>query len=320
MHPPHRGDGPSRRRSGDLVEVTVHRHLTPAHRREIEQFLLDHGASDDHLVPDHVLADLHADALSRVITAHRPSGDGPVLVGCALLATSPELQRLAVAAPADTAAALVERALAERLADLPMQWWIHGVPSPLETLATEHGFAADRELIQMTCDLPIATTATLPTRGFEPGRDEDAWLSLNNRAFVGHGEQAGWNRETLRRRMDTPWFDPVALRILELDDEMAGFCWTKIHTELQPVTGEIYVIAVDPRLHGRGLGREMTCAGLDWLTARGITRAMLFVDGTNQAARTLYRDLGFTTARRDRSYVHPPGGFHAEAPHSVPVH
>jgi mycothiol synthase len=81
------------------------------------------------------------------------------------------------------------------------------------------------------------------------------------------------------------------------DGQLAAFCWTKVHDEMTPPVGEIYVIGVDPDLHGRGLGRELTLAGLDWISDHGITEAMLFVDGGNVTALRLYGRLGFETRR-----------------------
>jgi mycothiol synthase len=88
---------------------------------------------------------------------------------------------------------------------------------------------------------------------------------------------------------------------------MAGFCWTKVHADEDPPLGEIFVIAVDPAFHGRGLGRGLTLAGLDHLTDRGLTVAMLYVEADNDVALGLYRDLGFTIHHRHRWYRGPAG-------------
>jgi mycothiol synthase len=69
------------------------------------------------------------------------------------------------------------------------------------------------------------------------------------------------------------------------------------------VIGEIYVIAVDPDHHGRGLGRQLTLAGLDSMSRRGITEASLYVDADNVAAVALYDALGFTIHRTRRAFA-----------------
>ena len=55
----------------------------------------------------------------------------------------------------------------------------------------------------------------LRLRAFRPGRDEDAWLSVNSRAFAHHPEQGGWTRTDLAEREASDWFDPAGLLIAE---------------------------------------------------------------------------------------------------------
>jgi mycothiol synthase len=139
-------------------------------------------------------------------------------------------------------------------------------------------------------------------RAFRPGQDETAWLVANNRAFAGHPDQGGWDRETLLTREREPWFDPAGFLLHELDGRVAAWCWTKVHAAAHPPLGEIYVIGVDPEFQGRGLGRALAWAGLDHLAGRGLTTGMLYVDGDNTPALALYRSLGFTLHQVDRTY------------------
>jgi mycothiol synthase len=182
-------------------------------------------------------------------------------------------------------------------------WWVDDPTAADLAFAAAHGFEPQRSLHEMRRTLPLDRHATVETRDFVPGADDEAWLTINNRAFAAHGEQGGWTSETLALRLAEPWFDPAGFRIHEIGGRIAAFCWTKLHHEHDPVIGEIYVIAVDPDHHGRGLGRQLTLAGLDSMSRRGVTEASLYVDADNVAAVALYDALGFTIHRTRRAFA-----------------
>lgn len=158
-----------------------------------------------------------------------------------------------------------------------------------------------RDLLHMRRSLP-ADPSGITTRGFDVETDADALIEVNNRAFAWHPEQSGYSRDRLEAAMAEVWFSADGLRILELEDRIAGFCWTKIHSDHDLVLGEIYVIALDPDFHGRGLGGPMTLAGLEWLSSQGITTAGLYVESDNYAAVRTYDRLGFVVHSINRAY------------------
>jgi len=171
-----------------------------------------------------------------------------------------------------------------------------------DRVAAAHGLRRDRDLYQLRRALPTGIPADLEWRPFEPGRDEAAWLEVNNAAFASHTEQGEWTPEVLAEREALDWFDPSGLLLHEDRGRLDGFCWTKVHTDHDAPLGEIYVIAVAPWAQRKGLGRRLTLAGLELLAQRGIGTGMLYVDAANSRAVKLYVDLGFTLDHVDRAY------------------
>ncbi len=186
--------------------------------------------------------------------------------------------------------------------------WIFGANGADDTDLGALGLVGSRGLHEMRVPLPIDEKPQWPpgvtVRTFVAGDDEDGWLVVNNRAFDNHPEQGGWIKETLARRMREPWFDPSLFFLASDHDGLAGYNWLKVH-EAQgddPALGEIFVIGVDPRAHGIGLGRALALEGLAAVADRGLTTGSLFTAADNEPALRLYRSLGFTVHRTDRAY------------------
>ena len=194
--------------------------------------------------------------------------------------------------------------------------WSHGDLASARKLAKENGLTRGRTVLQMrrplTQHLPELRT-DIGLRTFLPGLDDQAWLDLNNRCFVGHPEQGAWTLENLHQRMHEAWFDPSGFLLASKDQHLAAFCWTKIHGAHthshdgqaehghDPI-GEIYAMGVDPDFQGQGFGRAITIAGLAHLRRKGLMSAMLYVDAENTAAIKLYSNLGFLEWGRDVMY------------------
>jgi len=185
-------------------------------------------------------------------------------------------------------------------------WVSEPTPAHLEIVA-RLGLLDHRLLHQMKRPLPLTDVPPglrgLRTRPFVVGRDEDALLELNRRAFAAHPDQGHMTRAQLEDRLAQPWFEPAGCLMHEVDGRLAGFCWTKLFAEYEPPLGEIHIIAVDPDFAGHGLGPRLVVAGLDHLAARGAGEGVLFVEGDNDGAFGMYQRLGFTVTRTDRAFA-----------------
>ncbi len=282
-------------------------------------------AAGDHALSEQARrARAHGEVVAVVVTVGGGDSGGPMVAGYGQLrlpaheagaGAEPLAEGEVVVDPAADRASVLP-ALLVGLADeadrrrRPVRLWITRPDDAVDAAARTCGFAAERDLLQLRCPLPLTVAAPdhRRTRSFHPGQDDEAWIEANNRAFAGHPEQGRWDHTTLVERMAEPWFDPDGFRVLDADGDVgiAAWCWTKMHSTTTPPMGEIYVIGVDPSAQGRGLGRLLAVDGLDWLAGRGLTTGMLYVDAANETARDLYASLGFTEHHRDRAYLRSP--------------
>ncbi|MEU6645412.1 mycothiol synthase [Saccharomonospora sp. NPDC046836] len=214
--------------------------------------------------------------------------------------------------------------------------WAHGDHPAAARLAERFGFTRARELLVMhvavaRADWPEPTPPEGVTlRTFVPGRDEQAVIDVNARAFDWHPEQSAFSVAQLREAETQDWFDADGFFLAEnAAGQVVGFHWTKVHpanperfggrpeedTAARSASvaggggrrvGEVYVVGVDPAAQGGGLGRTLTLAGLRYLRERGLGQVILYVEGDNAPAIAVYRRLGFDIHEVDVQYALNP--------------
>jgi mycothiol synthase len=193
--------------------------------------------------------------------------------------------------------------------------WSHGDHPAAAKIAERFGIARERELKIMRRSLvePLGEVVVPPgvtIRGFEPA-DEADLLEVNATAFAHHPEQGHMTHEDFRERSSESWFDPAGLLLAVPDQRtdgprLLGFHWTKVHRDEDPPYGEVYVVAVNPKAAGRGLGTVLTGAGLEHLRDQGLDSVVLYVDGDNDPAIAVYTNLGFEVERTEVQYRGTP--------------
>ena len=203
----------------------------------------------------------------------------------------------------------------------PLWVWAHGDLPAARALAAHRGYERARVLLQMRRELAGVDADPRPALPegvqvlpFRPGRDEEAWLRVNARAFAGHPEQGRWTLEDLRLREAEAWFDPAGFLLAWRGDPDAGGTllgshWTKVHPPGDAgdeAVGEIYVLGVDPDAQGLRLGRALTDLGLAHLRGRGLREVLLYTEEDNVAAVSLYERSGFRRYSVDVSWRRDP--------------
>jgi mycothiol synthase len=208
--------------------------------------------------------------------------------------------------PPTTASDVTERLLETAKADARRRgpkrilYFLHNPTPDDERLAIAHAFTPSRELLVLR--RPSASSDLAPSDGppivpFRPGVDEQAWVTLNARAFADHPEQGAWEIDDLVQRESTAWFDAAGFFCCWIDGRLAGSCWTKIHDGPERL-GELYVVCVDPDVQGLGLGRRLVRHAIAYLSEAGVAAAILYTESENDPAMGLYTSVGFTPSSR----------------------
>ncbi|MEP6469716.1 MAG: GNAT family N-acetyltransferase [Chloroflexota bacterium] len=144
-----------------------------------------------------------------------------------------------------------------------------------------------------------------PTIRLRPLREDEyeAFVAASKAGYAqGIEEQAGFSAEYARHRAEEDFFTVLpagletpghAIFVVEAEGEPVGRLWIAEREMGARQVLYIYDIEIDPAFRGRGLGRAAMLLAEEQARARGISRIALNVFGGNDAARELYRSLGY---------------------------
>ena len=126
--------------------------------------------------------------------------------------------------------------------------------------------------------------------------DLDAVTAIENATFA-----MPWSRESFRQELERN----VAARYLvaEADGRVVGYAGAWVILDESHITN----IAVLEAYRGRGIGKQLTQALLQYLSNLGACYATLEVRVSNLRAQNLYRSLGFVSVGKRKRYYEDNG-------------
>jgi mycothiol synthase len=171
-------------------------------------------------------------------------------------------------------------------------------------LLERSGLTVDRYYRRMVRPLDAPIAAPQPPAGFrlvEGPHDPAAWAALFNESFVDHWNHEPRTAEDIQHAQSEPIYRPdLDLVIVAPDGTLAAFCWGRLDSEANPISGrkdgQIGLLGSRRGYRGIGLGRAILLAGMRALAAAGAESAALSVDADSPTGATrLYESAGFCT-------------------------
>jgi ribosomal protein S18 acetylase RimI-like enzyme len=197
--------------------------------------------------------------------------------------------------------ALLEGAARER-GERVIRQAVSGRNDPARRLLEAAGYRAEQYYWRMVRDLsepvaPVAWPDGIEPRAYEPGADDAAAHALVQDAFKeipGNVERSfdEWRSMSVGGAQFSHELSTVA-------GDLAGVALCERWDDGQ---GYVAYLATAGEWRGRGLGRALLAESFAKMRSAGLARAVLNVNGRNEAATRLYRGLGMSEDWRAERY------------------
>ncbi len=172
-----------------------------------------------------------------------------------------------------------------------------------QALMRKLDFTSVRCFLELKMSLPknLKTEANWQLADFDHFKsgEEDILAALQNKCFSGTWGFCPNTTEEIIYYLDLTGSrlkDIITVRSSK-DQSVIGYCWMQItkgrNTPHFKSKGRIHMFGIDPGYQGKGLGKALLQAGLQYLKEKGIEEAELTVDRKNKEALSLYRSFGF---------------------------
>lgn len=159
---------------------------------------------------------------------------------------------------------------------------------PADTLPfVDAGFSVHERLHLLSHDLAEIPEAEHTTRRARPA-DRPAVLALDHRAF-----DSFWRLDDDAMTSAIEATPTTRTRVVDADPVTRGVLSAYAITGRAGARGYLQRVAVDPAVHGQGIGRSVVADALRWLRRHRVHRALVNTQMDNDPALALYRSCGF---------------------------
>lgn len=187
------------------------------------------------------------------------------------------------------------------------------IPQDQETemkLAEELNFTVERYSYLLVRDDLAVPNVLLPAdyeiRSFRLGSDEEIWCQIRNKGFANlKGSETPITSEMVSKMISANSYIEGGMKILFHKEKPVGIVrGAKDEFEDSPIMN-IGPLAILPEYQGKGLGRNLLRAALQFAKEKSYDRTILCVNADNEGAKALYLQEGFKQVHGVACYVYP---------------